>query len=133
MSINQRQFEQLTAMGISLWQHKTIAFDHNSSNDCSAGQTKHANKLDHEYLTRLAKQSIFTDILQMMALSIGEISLKSDHLDFGLFNWYFQSNEQTALAIHCIDNNLVSPSIALISQSPELKKQLWQTMIDNLL
>lgn len=133
MSINQRQFEQLTEMGICLWQHKTDAFVHNSTSECSTTQTTNTNKLPPEYLTTLAKQTIFTDILQVLALSIGEISLKSDHLDFGLFNWYFNSNEQTALAIHCIDNNLVSPSIELISQSAALKKQLWQIIINNLL
>lgn len=133
MSINQRQYEQLTEVGICLWQHKAVAFVHNSSNEYSATQTKSTSKLPPEYLTTLAKQTIFTDMLQILALSIGEITLKSDHLDFGLFNWYFNSSEQIAPAIHCIDNNLVSPSIELISQSPALKKQLWQIIINNLL
>ena len=30
MTVNQRQFDQLTEMGISLWQHKVVADTHNS-------------------------------------------------------------------------------------------------------
>lgn len=132
MSINQRQFEQLTEMGISLWQRKTVAVEQSPSTEHSAQQKNNYIEPNHEYLTSLAKQTIFTDILLSLALSIGEVLPKKDHLDLGLFNWYFNAQAQDEPAIHCADNNLVSPSINLISQSPLLKKQLWQTIAKHL-
>ncbi len=131
MSINQRQFDQLTEMGISLWQHKTSTM--NSSATHTMKQDADYNELSSEYLSCLAKQRFFIDILQCLDLSIGEISHKKDHLDLGLFNWYFSSKEVNEATIHYIDNSLFSPSIKLISQSPLLKKQLWRTIIKSLL
>lgn len=133
MSINQRQYDQLTEMGISLWQHKAVAFDHNSSDEHSAEQKNNYIQPNHEYLSALAKQTIFTDILLSLGLSIGEVCPKKDHLDLGLFNWYFNAKEQDIPSIHCTENNLVSPSITLISQSSSLKKQLWLNIINNLI
>jgi DNA polymerase III psi subunit len=133
MTVNQRQFDQLTEMGISLWQHKSATFDHDSSIKDSP---KHENSFIEQtdkYLTNLATQTIFIDILQSLGLSIGEVSHKKDHLDLGLFNWYFSSKKQEEPSIHCTDNNLISPSVELISQSPALKKQLWQIIAKNLL
>jgi hypothetical protein len=43
MSINQRQYQQLTEMGISLWQHKPVAFKNSSS-------AQHNSKHDSSYL-----------------------------------------------------------------------------------
>jgi DNA polymerase III psi subunit len=133
MSINQRQYDQLTEMGISLWQNKTIAFEHSSSNETSKDQKKQYIEATPDYLTALTKQTLFTDILLSLELSLGEVCPKIDHLDLGLFNWYFNIEEQEQPSIHCQDNNLVSPSILIISQSPRLKKQLWETIMNDLL
>ncbi len=135
MSINQRQFDQLTEMGISLWQHKAVAFDQNSPDKHVIKQKDDYINIeqDNKSLSHLAKQKIFTDILQCLELSIGEISHKKDHLDLGLFNWYFSSKTNDEISIHCANNNLFSPSITLISQSPALKKQLWKVITQNLL
>lgn len=133
MPVNQRQFDQLTEMGISLWQHKATAFKKNSSNIDNVKQEKNYIEQHEKSFSDLAKQRVFIDILQSFGLSIGEISHKNDHLDLGFFNWYFNSTDHLKPAIYCANNNLFSPSITLISQSPELKKQLWQVIATNLL
>lgn len=133
MAVNQRQFDQLTEMGISLWQHKTTSFDQSPSIKDPEKQEENYIEQNDKYLSDLAKQTIFIDILQAFEITIGEISHKKDHLDLGLFNWYFKSKNHDESSIHCANNNLFSPSIKLISQSPELKKQLWQVITKNLL
>lgn len=133
MSINQRQFEQLTEMGISLWQRRSLAFEQHSSNKTNTKQEAIYLEYDNNDLADLATQVIFTDILLSIGLSIGEVNLKQNHLDLGLFNWYFSLKSDEQASIHCLDNNLVSPCIKSISQSPALKKQLWQTISNNLL
>ena len=120
MSINQHQFEQLTEMGISLWQHRTG----DTPNDNVHTQSKRYLDIDLSYL---ASQQLFNDILLATGLSIGEINHQSDHVDLGLFNWYFTAipsqNE-----IQWVDQQLITPSITEISKSPALKKQLWQLL-----
>lgn len=120
MSINQRQFEQLTEMGISLWQRR--------SRDTSNSTTivKPDNYIDID-LPVLAKQQLFTDILLSAGLSIGEVNHKGDHLDLGLFNWYFLANSSKD-EIQWLEQQLFTPSITNISKSPALKKQLWQLL-----
>lgn len=133
MAINQRQFDQLTEMGIDLWQHKSANVTHYSSRQGKKEHNDNALELNDNYLSDLSKQKTFSDILQSVDISIGEIIHKKDHLDLGIFNWYFYAENHDELAISCKNNNLYSPSIKAISQSPILKKQLWQTIIKNLL
>ena len=120
MSINQHQFEQLTEMGISLWQHRTCE----TPNDTVQTQPKRYLDID---LKDLANQQLFNDILLATGLSIGEINHQSDHLDLGLFNWYFTSISSQS-EIQWLEQQLITPTIAEISQSPALKKQLWQLL-----
>jgi DNA polymerase III psi subunit len=133
MAVNQRQFDQLTEMGISLWQHKVVPGKHNSSNIDNDKPVINYLEQTEKTLSDLFTKQIFIDILQSVDISIGEVSHKENHLDLGLFNWYFNSTENDKAAIYCDNNNLFSPSIAKISQSPTLKKQLWQTIIKKLL
>jgi DNA polymerase III psi subunit len=133
MAINQRQFEQLTEMGISLWEHKIVAGNHNSSNKDNGKAAIDYLAQTEMTLSDLLTKQVFIDILQSVDISIGEVSYKKNHLDLGLFNWYFNSTENNEIAIYCDNNNLFSPSIAKISQSPTLKKQLWQTITQKLL
>jgi DNA polymerase III psi subunit len=133
MSINQRQYQQLTEMGISLWQHKPIAFQ-----DIASTQSNSKNNIcylsqDAESLSELTEQLFFTDFLLTLELSIGEVSAKNDHLNLGLFNWFFYSDQSNKKSIHYIDNKLISPNIEIIRKCPILKKQLWQTIKANLL
>lgn len=120
MSINQRQFEQLTEMGITLWQHRTC----DNVNEKVQTTPPHYADID---LNALANQPLFNDILLSTGLSIGEISQQDNHLNLGLFNWYFtavssQNNMQW------LDQQLITPTIDEISKSPALKKQLWQLL-----
>ena len=143
MAITSRQFEQLSEMGISLWQSRTSQ---------NTKHTKQAHYLPQnpQSLTELSKQKIFSDILLSLNLTVGEVKAQDNHLDVGLFNWYFldenpneELNEELdntpkncpeeRTLIHYLDNKLVSPSINLIAQSANLKKQLWHTITNNLL
>jgi hypothetical protein len=122
MSINQHQFEQLTEMGISLWQQRA---DENK-NDRATTQTESYLEID---LNDLANQQLFNDILLAVGIIIGEVSNKGNYLDLGLFNWYFlntASHEQNQ--IQWQEQRLITPSIVNISQSPVLKKQLWHIL-----
>jgi DNA polymerase III psi subunit len=131
MSINQRQYQQLTEMGISLWQPRSDTF-----HDASVVQEhadSHYLKQDIDSLNALTEQTFFTDLLLTLKLSIGEVTAQKDHLDLGLFNWFFYAEQSKDSSIHCSDNKLVSPSIELIRKSPALKKQLWQAITTHLL
>jgi DNA polymerase III psi subunit len=120
MSINQKQFEQLTEMGISLWQRRSLT-------KTNEGEAKtNVNYLDVN-LTELATKQLFTDILLAAGLSVGEVKQKSDHLDLGLFNWFF-TPEQSNNKLQWHDQQLFTPSIDIISQSSSLKRQLWQLL-----
>jgi hypothetical protein len=120
MSINQHQFEQLTEMGISLWQHRTDK----APNDKVALQPDSYLNVD---LNHLVKLSLFNDIVLAAGLSIGEISQQSDHLNLGLFNWYF-TKKSPKNEIQWFEQQLITPPINEISKSPALKKQLWQLL-----
>jgi hypothetical protein len=120
MSINQHQFEQLTEMGISLWQHRTSETPSDNRED----QPKSYLNID---LKDLANQQLFTDIVLAAGLSIGEINHQSDHLNLGLFNWYF-TESSSVNEIQWLEQQLITPSITEISKSPALKKQLWQLL-----
>jgi len=120
MSINQHQFEQLTEMGISLWQHRTDE----TPSDKVALQPKSYLNIN---LNDLTSQQLFNDILLATGLSIGEINHQSDHLNLGMFNWYF-TEKSSQNEIQWLEQQLITPSITEISKSPALKKQLWQLL-----
>ena len=119
MSINQRQFEQLTAMGISLWQHKA---ENNKTIDDIA-KSQHICAIN---LQQLTQHPLFSDIILSIGLSLGEVSQQNDHLNLGLFNWYFTSNKNAQ--IQWSEQLLMTPSLDNIAQSPSLKKQLWHIL-----
>ncbi len=120
MSITQNQYEQLNEMGISLWQRRAY------NNQADTEEALTPNYLEIK-LNDLAKQQLFIDILLAIDLSIGEVNLQDDHLDLGLFNWYF-SADQSQNEIQWHKQKLFTPSINTISQSSALKRQLWQIL-----
>ncbi len=132
MAITSRQFDQLSEMGISLWQSRTPASAEQTNQEHYLSQTQQG-------LTELSKQKIFSDILLSLNLTIGEVKAQDNHLDVGLFNWYFLLDEKLSEApeekpiIHYLESKLISPSIDIIAQSSSLKKQLWHTISNNLL
>ena len=127
MSITSRQFEQLTEMGISLWQRR----GQNNKNQTS----QEPNIYQAIELSSLAKEHCFTDILLAMNISIGEVKVHQNGLDLGLFNWYFlaDKSEISSMNISFNNNVLVTPSMASFSQHPELKKQLWHLLSTEIL
>jgi len=122
MSIDQRQFQQLSEMGIKLWQRREISDKRNSS---KLSQTTYQS-VD---LASLVNNVCFSDILQAFNLTIAEINQQGDHLDLGLVNWYFiDTDNKDEMKITLLNNKLVTPTINYISQSVKFKKQLWQTI-----
>ncbi|MBU2894245.1 DNA polymerase III subunit psi [Colwellia sp. D2M02] len=128
MAINTRQFDQLTEMGISLWQKRTKKTEQNH-----AQVTTHYQMPNLESLTN---NRCFNDILLAIDLSIGEVTQQEQSLNLGLFNWFFFSNDANASVnqedktaeITYRDNQLFTPSINQIANSPTLKKALWHTL-----
>jgi len=120
MSITQHQFEQLNEMGISLWQRRSC-----DTNDDKT-QKSADNLLDID-LTALASQQLFTDIILAMGVTLGEITQQEQHLNLGLFNWYFTAS-QAPQRIQWQDHQLFTPPLNIISKSPALKKQLWHLL-----
>ena len=133
MSISQRQFDQLTEMGISLWQKKTLADEHTPSTTVNNQKTDNFLEQNDTILASITELKLFHDILRLLEISVGEVHHKNDHLDLGLFNWYFYAQDHTQPSINCKKNNLFSPSLQQIKESPELKKQLWLTIMNNLI
>lgn len=135
MSINHDQFDKLSEMGISLWQRR---IEQTVSNTEPSIPQDFLN-ID---LDSLLTQQLFTDIIQSTGLSIGEVGLQGDHLDLGLFNWFFiadinsddlnsdkQSSDGTnEPLIRWSEQQLFTPAISEIAKSPALKKQLWQLL-----
>lgn len=107
-------------MGISLWQQRASE----SQQDTAPIQPENSLDID---LADLAKQQLFNDILLATGSSIGEISQQGDHLNLGLFNWYF-IKASPASEIQWFEQQLITPSITDIAKSPALKKQLWQLL-----
>jgi hypothetical protein len=132
MAITSRQFDQLSEMGISLWQHRNL----NSQATISKQQYAPQNQ---QSLDNLAKKTIFNDILLSLNLTIGEVNVQDNHLDVGMFNWYFiyddteQANRVDTDNIMYSESKLITPNIETIAQSAILKKQLWHTITKNLL
>lgn len=132
MAITSRQFDQLSEMGVSLWQSRTRQNTVVSSQESYLPQNQQS-------LSLLTKQQLFGDILLSLNLSLGEVNAKNNHLDVGLFNWYFtpavtEQNNSAAQGstIYYAENKLISPSIDVIAQSSSLKKQLWNTIAKQL-
>ncbi|NQZ22852.1 MAG: DNA polymerase III subunit psi [Colwellia sp.] len=115
MTITKRQFSQLQAMGIDLWQLKK------TGNDVI---TDKANHLDIE-LVSLLKTPLFLDVITSLELSVGEITCHDNKLSLGLLTWYFSANEEIAIDQH---NHLVTPSLSTLKNSPQLKRTLWQKL-----
>jgi DNA polymerase III psi subunit len=117
MTITKRQFTQLQAMGIDLWQLRNTAdeiVDHNE---------------DHIeiQLSTLTSTTIFSDIIKSLHLSIGEISCEKNTISLGLLSWKFSHKHDISL----VQQHLVTPSLAVLENSPKLKKALWQKLQDH--
>jgi len=115
MAITKRQFSQLQAMGIDLWQLKQ------TGNEVITDKAEH---LDIE-LVSLLKTPFFLDVITSLELSVGEVSCQDNKLSLGLLTWYFSTNEEILINEH---NHLVTPSLSTLKKSPLLKHTLWQKL-----
>lgn len=119
MSLSQRQFNHLTEMGISVWQRRTL-----ENNETIQATSKQLTVT----LEQLSEQPIFRDILTALTLSIGEVKHSDHYLDLGMFNWHFHDNDELSFN----SNELVTPTLDKISQSPAMKRQLWLLLLPQL-
>jgi DNA polymerase III psi subunit len=117
MTITKRQFTQLQAMGIDLWQRKKSADESVAVNE---------DYLDVQ-LSSMNQTTIFNDIIKSLGLSIGEISCEKNTISLGLLSWQFSDKNEMSLT----HQHLITPSINVLENSPELKKALWQKLQDH--
>ena len=126
MSINQRQFDQLTEMGISLWRHRSSQ----KSVPTNSVQNITIN------LDELSQTKLFNDILLSLNVSIGEVTEQQGLLNLGLINWQFsddkdKSNNESEIRFN--NNQLLTPSLDALSTSITLKRQLWHIITNKIL
>ena len=117
MTITKRQFTQLQAMGIDLWQRKKPADESIVLNE---------DYLDVEF-SSMNQTSILNDIVKSLGLSIGEISCDENTISLGLLSWQFSDKNDISLT----HQHLITPSLNVLKNSPELKKSLWQKLQDH--
>jgi len=122
MTITKRQFNHLNAMGINVWQQR---------NTLNTLETSEANDQDPLQITSLSIDSnaltqhlIFTDILQCLGLSLGEVTIEKKVINLGLFNWQFIETENISFA----NNTLSTPELNAFITRKTLKKDLWITI-----
>ncbi len=120
MTISKRQFQHLSEMGIDLWHARA------NSKPTEDEQEKQPITLE---LAELAKDKFFADILTSLSLSIADITEKHDHIDLGLFNWFFYDDIANLSYQHA---KLITPSLDEIKHSAMMKKQLWQLISNHL-
>lgn len=119
MAITQRQFNHLNEIGITVWQRRNTSNTNSPSNNASSSSLPLAI-----HYNELIKLTLFTDILQCIGISIGEVNIENNVIDLGLFNWQFSEND-----LITFDNNILStPAITAFETSTKLKKDLWRTI-----
>lgn len=113
MSLSRKQKMYLHEMGITLWAKKVINTDNNIEDN---------NELLKISSDDLTQSTLFNDILQLLSSSFGEYTMTEQSVSFDFFTWSFSS--EYMIKYH--NNQLVTPAINVMTQSVELKKQLWQ-------
>lgn len=119
MAMTKRQFSQLQAMGIELWQLK---------NTDKVSVVHNEEYLDIDF-SSIRETIIFNDIVKSLGLSIGEISCNENLISLGLLSWKFSIKKDISLT----QQHLITPSLNVLDNSPELKKALWQKLQDHLI
>lgn len=122
MTITQRQFNHLNEIGINVWQQRNTS----SSTENIDTQSKNTSQtallpIDSSLLTQ---HVVFTDILQSIDTSIGEVTIENNIINLGLFNWQFIETDSITFA----NSTLSTPVITAFENSVKLKKELWKTL-----
>ncbi|REL36644.1 DNA polymerase III subunit psi [Thalassotalea euphylliae] len=107
--IQQAAFDKLTAMGIDLYQLRD--------------QQNSAPSADYLAIDvkATANHRLYLDILTALSLNQTEVGIKEDKIDLGLLQWQFHQAE----TIELTKQHLVTPSLDVLAQQPQLKQQLW--------
>jgi DNA polymerase III psi subunit len=129
MTITQRQFNYLNEMGIKVWRQRNtentpevITSSNNHVNSTHKSNTPITPILIDS--NRLFQHTLFTDILQSIDISIGEVVIDNNQINLGLFNWQFIETDTISFS----KNILTTPVIATFEEKPELKKDLWKVI-----
>lgn len=149
MSISERQFTLLQAMGITVWQRRCLSVQPvkaiaantasaesvsldtvdaknqqttmpNEAVNCQVSTTDNS-KLD---LKTLLAQQLFTDIIHCLGVDHADLSIQNNQIDLGMINWQFSQNKNIEFDHNC----LTTPDLETIANSVELKKSLWQSI-----
>jgi len=144
MTISNRQFELLNAMNIPLWvskQSNTIPVIKTTEEE----EEKESHLITKEQLTPykpaktannlvvnlepLIEKPLFNDILVSMGLSSTQ-AVSGTHtensVNLGVIDWQFSDKN----IISFTNNLLITPYLQVLEKSPQLKRQLWQLIID---
>lgn len=124
MTISQQHFDALNAMGIPLWQRRSI--ENNISNDLASDSSSQEKYLAVDFAT-LCNQNIFLDILAALDLTTAEVKALDQTIDLGFINWHFGATDEISLS----NGNLITPPIENIAQSPSLKRALWSVISEH--
>ena len=143
MTISKRQFELLNAMSIPLWVSKqsntvpvikTIKEEQKENHLIIKEQLTPSkpvitsNKLVIN-LTVLVEKPLFNDILVSMGLLSTQAVLGThteNSVNLGVIDWQFSDKK----IISFTNNLLITPYLQVLEKSPQLKRQLWQLIID---
>lgn len=122
MTITERQFNHLNEIGINVWLQRNTS----SSTEDIDIQSKNTSQtailpIDSNLLTQ---HIVFTDVLQSIDTSIGEVTIENNIINLGLFNWQFIETDSIIFA----NSTLSTPVITTIENSVKLKKELWKTL-----
>lgn len=136
MAISKRQFKLLSEMEIPLWVPKSAASSKVIS-DTSVAQTaiveKNApseasktpinNEQQATFLAvELKNTALFSDILLSLGTTRDNALTHKDHITIANLTWQFSAIPTVSYQ----DGKLVTPSLEALSNSPALKRQLWQ-------
>lgn len=117
MALSEKQFTYLTEMGISLWQQKS------PKNKASVNDSEIVNYLPVAK-TDIESSSLFNDIILALSLNKGDYTIHDQMIKFEFFDWLF--TEQQRFSYN--NNQLITPSLSVISNSIKLKKNLWKQL-----
>jgi len=125
MTISHRQFTLLTEMGIALWQYnKAKVKPTHQTVETKITKTSPTSKLLPFDLEQLNHQQVFKDILLSLNIANNKLLMEQHSLDLGLIKWQFIAGK----SIEFNNNLLKTPSIELVAQSKQLKRQLWHIL-----
>lgn len=116
MTLSSKQFDTLSAMGISLWQSK------NTPTNVSTNTTT-ALTIDK---TKLQQSKLFSDILLSLNYNFADIEINPTTIEFSDFSWQFTNNKELSFK----QQRLITPTLETLAHSSALKQQLWHLFTD---